>query len=383
MTMTQVIPPVATRKIPVCTPALDGREAEYVAECLRGTWISSMGEFIGRFERSFAGIVGAPHAVACNSGTSALHLAFESLGIGPGDEVIIPSFTLVVSANTVLWAGATPVLVDVRPDTWCIDPRRIEERITPRTKAIVAVHMYGHPCDMDAIMQIAARHGLHVIEDAAQAHGATYRGRMCGSIGDVGCFSFYANKILTTGEGGMVVTRHQAVADRAALLRNQAFGPERFVHHDVGFNYRMTNVQAAIGLAQCERFRHKVDRKLEIARRYRDLLDGVAGLEQPVELPSCRNVYWMYGLVLTDEFGATKDEVRDRLADLGVETRSFFIPIHRQPVFQGQNPRWPDLRGDYPISDRLGRNGFYLPTGPGLTEADQRYVVEALLSCRR
>jgi len=294
------------RTIPVCTPVLDGREAEYVAECLETNWVSSLGAYIPRFEQRFAALGGAPYAVACSSGTAAIHLALECLDIGPGDEVIIPTFTLIVSANMVCLTGATPVLVDVRPDTWCIDPALIEAKITPRTKAIMVVHMYGHPCDMDAICAVARRHDLYVIEDAAQAHGATYRGRTVGGLGDVGCFSFYGNKIITTGEGGMLVTRRREIAERATLLRNQAFGEERFVHHEVGFNYRMTNIQAAIGLAQCERFDEKVRRKREIAAVYDGLLADEPTLQRPAHGVGCEPVWWMYGIVLKDAFGCMK-----------------------------------------------------------------------------
>lgn len=370
------------RQVPVCTPELSGCEREYVLDCLDTNWVSSMGGYIGRFERAFADICGTKFGVSCSTGTAALHLALESLGIGAGDEVIIPSFTLIVSANAVCWTGATPVLVDVEPDTWCIDPKLIEKRITPRTKAIMVVHMYGHSCDMDPIMALARKHNLHVIEDAAEAHGATYRGRMVGGIGHVGCFSFYANKIITTGEGGMIVTNDRDVAERATLLRNQAFGPVRFRHEDVGFNYRMTNIQAAIGLAQCEQFESKVRRKIELAHTYHELLADVDEIQRPIERSGCQNVYWMYGVLLRDSFGRSKDEAREMLAVRGVETRSFFLPMNQQPVFDGSNSRWPDLRGTYPVSDDLWRRGFYLPSGTQLAREDQEYVVRELLGCR-
>ncbi|HEY3242838.1 MAG TPA: DegT/DnrJ/EryC1/StrS family aminotransferase [Phycisphaerae bacterium] len=374
---------ISTRRdIPVCEPLLDGREREYVLDCLEGNWISSQGEYLERFERAFAAFCGARFGVACSNGTVALHLALEALGIGPGAEVIIPAFTLIVSANMVCLAGATPVLVDVEPDTWCIDPQLIEAKITPRTRAIMTVHMYGHPCDMDAINALARRHRLFVIEDAAEAHGATYRGRRVGAIGDVGAFSFYGNKIITTGEGGMLVTNDERIAERAALLRNQAFEAERFVHRHVGFNYRMTNIQAAIGLAQCERLPEKIERKIEVARIYDELLGDEHSITRPAQRDGCMNVYWMYGILLNNSFGCSARQVRETLADRGVETRPFFVPMHRQPVYQGSDPRWPDLRGAYPVSDDLARRGLYLPSGLGLTRADQEYVVEQLLACR-
>ncbi len=379
-------PAQAQSFIPVCEPVLDGRERQYVLDCLDTNWVSSLGQYITRFEETFSAFCDTCRGVACSSGTAALHLALEALEIGPGDEVIVPAFTLIVSANTVCLTGATPVLVDVDPVTWCLDPARIEERITPRTRAIVVVHMYGHPADMDPILELAHRHGLRVIEDCAQAHGASYKGRKVGSIGDVGAFSFYGNKIITTGEGGMLVTDDRDLAQRAELLRNQAFTSERFVHHAVGFNYRMTNVQAAIGLAQCERLEQKIDRKIEIARAYTDLLSEEAAtgtLTLPAQASWARNVYWMYGFLVNESFGRDRDELRKMLADRGVDTRSFFHPLHDQPVYAGGHRRWPDLRGDYPVARDLGERGLYLPSGLGITPGVQQEVVRRLLECRR
>jgi len=369
--------------IPVCEPVLDGREREYVLDCVDGNWVSSLGTYVTGFEDRFSTYCGAAHGVACSSGTAALHLAVECLDIGPGDEVIIPAFTLIVSANVVALTGATPVLVDVDPETWCMDPALIEERITPRTRAIMVVHMYGHPADMDAVMAVAHRHGLAVIEDCAQAHGAEVNGRRVGSIGHIGTFSFYGNKIITTGEGGMVVTSDEAIARRAALLRDQAFEKERFVHRHVGYNYRMTNIQAAIGLAQCEKLDHKVARKIEIAGIYRSLLEDCPDVQLPVCRPWAKNVYWMFGLLLKPSFGRGVAEVREMLRDAGVDTRGFFVPMNQQPVFQGDHPRWPDLRGSYPVSEHLGACGFYLPSGGGIPREAQTQVVETLLACRR
>ncbi len=375
-------PAAAETFIPVCEPVLDGREREYVLDCLDGNWVSSLGKYIPQFEETFATYCDAAHGVACSSGTAALHLALEAIGIQPGDEVIIPAFSLIVSANVVAMVGAKPVLVDVSPDTWCIDAERIEEKITPRTKAIMVVHMYGHPCDMDAIMKIAGRHGLRVIEDCAQAHGAEVNGRRVGSLGDVGAFSFYGNKLITTGEGGMVVTNDRAIAERAELLRNQAFEKERFVHRAVGFNYRMTNVQAAMGLAQCDHLDRNVARKIEIARNYEELLAGCAGLQLPACRPWAKNIYWMFGVVLSPSFGGNASSVRDDLAQCGIETRPFFVPLNRQPIYQGGDSRWPDLRGCYPVSEKLGDRGFYLPSGVSITRLTQEYVASNLVSCQ-
>ena len=368
--------------IPVCEPVLDGAEEQYVLDCLRTNWVSSLGRYIPEFEGAFSTFCEAEHGVACSSGTAALHLALEALGIGPGDEVIVPAFTLIVSANTVCMTGATPVLADVDPQTWCIDPGCIAAKITPRTRAIMVVHMYGHPADMQAVMDIAERHGLKVIEDCAQAHGALCHGRKVGAIGHVGAFSFYGNKIITTGEGGMVVTNDAEIAERVRLLRNQAFGAERFVHHAVGFNYRMTNIQAAIGLAQCERLEEKINHKIEMARVYTELLAGEESLTLPYQAPWAKNVYWMYGILVNEGFGRTRDELRRMLAERGVDSRDFFCPLHLQPVYQGGNRRWPDLRGSFPVSERLGRRGLYLPSGYKVTPEIQKEVVNRLLDCR-
>ncbi len=295
--------------IPVCEPQLDGNEMEYVMDCIKTNWISSAGQYITRFESEFSKYCDMPFGVACSSGTTAIHLALASMDIGEGDEVIIPDFTLIVSANMVILAGAKPVLVDVDPRTWCIDPKLIEAKITPRTKAIMAVHMYGHPCDMEAILEIAKRHNLYVIEDCAEAHGAEIRGRKAGSCSDASCFSFYGNKILTTGEGGMVVCRDPQLNERMRLLRNQGFQEPRFVHAVTAFNYRLTNVQAAIGLAQTEKVQEKVDKKRWIAATYNELLSSQPDITLPVEEPWAKNVYWMYGILIDKSFGLSKDEL--------------------------------------------------------------------------
>jgi len=369
--------------IPVWEPVLDGNEERYVRDCLATNWISSLGRYITRFEEAFAGWCGMPHGVACSSGTAALHLSLVALGIGPGDEVIIPDFTLIVSANTVILAGAKPVLVDVDPRTWCLDPGKIEEKITSRTRAIMPVHMYGHPCDMSAIEEIARRHNLAVVEDCAEAHGAEIGDRKVGTFGDAGCFSFYGNKILTTGEGGMVLVRDAALAAKLRLLRDQGFEAPRFVHRVVGFNYRLTNVQAAIGLAQTEKADEKVHRKREIASWYLKLLEVSEDIELPVEAAGAKNVYWMLGVKLGPRFAQGRDAVMDELKAKGVETRAFFCPMHRQPVFQrDEDPRYPDPRGEYPVSDDLWRRGLYLPSGLGLTRPQIHETVQKLLECR-
>ena len=369
--------------IPVWEPVLDGNEERYVRDCLETNWISSLGRYITRFEEAFAGWCGMPHGTACSSGTAALHLSLVALGVGPGDEVLIPDFTLIVSANTVIQAGARPVLVDVDKRTWCLDPARLEEKITPRTRAVMPVHMYGHPCDMPAIFEIARRHGLSVIEDCAEAHGAEIAGRKVGTFGQAGCFSFYGNKILTTGEGGMVLTSDPELATRLALLRDQGFEPPRFVHHVMGFNYRLTNLQAAVGLAQTERAEQKVERKRELARWYLEAFAGCPDVELPWEAPGAKNVYWMFGVKLGPRFSQGRDAVMAELKGKGIETRAFFCPMHLQPVFRGEDPRFPDITGDYPVSEELWRSGLYLPSGLGVTRAQVEEVAGKLLECRR
>lgn len=369
--------------IPVCEPVFDGNEAKYVAECVATGWVSSVGKYVNQFEEMFSAYCGVPYGVACSSGTTALHLAMVALGIGDGDEVIIPDFTLIVSANTVIQTGAKPVLVDVDPQTWCIDATKIEEKITPRTKAISVVHMYGHPCDMVAICEIAKRHNLYVIEDCAEAHGSEVNGQKVGSWGDVGCFSFYGNKTLTTGEGGMVVCKDKALAERMQLLRSQAFREPRFVHDEIGYNYRLTNVQAAIGVAQTEKADDKVAKKRWIAQTYTELLQYEPSLTLPTEASWAKSTYWMYGIVLGDDFGMGKDELMDVLKERGVDTRSFFCPMHLQPVFiNNPKPNYPDVSGDYPVSAHLWDRGLYLPSGLGLTQEQIETAATTLLECR-
>lgn len=370
--------------IQVYEPVLDGNEMKYVAECVETGWVSSLGRYVTTFEAMFADYIGVQYGISCSSGTTALHLALLALGIGEGDEVIIPDFTLIVSANTVIQAGARPVLVDVDPQTWCIDPAQIEAKITPRTRAIMAVHMYGHPCDMKAICDIAQRHNLLVIEDCAESHGAEVNGRKTGSFADASCFSFYGNKILTTGEGGMVLTDNAETAERLRLLRNQAFREPRFVHDVMGFNYRMTNIQAAIGVAQVEKVEEKIARKRWIGQAYNRLLEGEPDITRPHEVEWAKNVYWVYGILIGKGFGVGKDDLMRELKTKGVDTRSFFCPMHLQPVFQkGGDARFPDISGSYPVSADLWSRGFYLPSGPGLTMNQLEQVVDTLLSCRR
>jgi len=366
--------------IPVCEPFLTGRELEYVADCLKSNWISSQGKYIQEFEQSFARYCGCRYGISTTSGTTALHLALASLGVGPGDEVIIPAFTMIATAFAVAYTGATPVLVDAEPETWNMDTGRIEARITPTTKVIMPVHVYGHPCDMDPVMELARKHRLHVVEDAAEAHGAGYRGRKAGGIGHVNCFSFYANKIITTGEGGMVITDDAAIAERATALKDLAHSREqRFLHTDIAFNYRMTNLQAAIGLAQFEKIDELVERRRAHAALYNELLGDIEGIRPPAEKEWAKNVYWMYGILVEDSFGLTRDELMAALRARGVDTRAFFIPVHRQPAFL-KTGLFRDER--YPVAEMLSQRGLYLPSGSGLREEQIQEVARAIVEIR-
>lgn len=370
------ISPTLRKKIPVCEPKLDGNELKYVTKCFETSWISSAGENIQKFEQEFAQACGAKYGVSCTSGTAALHLALATLGVGRGDEVIIPTFTMIATANAVTYTGAKPVLVDSEPNTWNINVKKIEEKITHRTKVIMPVHTYGHPADMDKILDIAKKYNLYVVEDAAEAHGSEYQGRKIGSIGDIACFSFYANKIITTGEGGMLTTDNEEMAKIARGLRGHAFSEERhFWHNYIGFNYRMTNLQAAIGLAQMEKFDENVRRRIQNAKLYNSMLKNIKGITLPPQTKGVKNVYWMYSILVNDEFDITRDELRKKLAKRGIETRTFFIPIHLQPIyFRRYNER-------FPVAEELCGRGMYLPSASTLTKEEIEYVVESIATC--
>ena len=365
--------------IPVCEPTLNGNETKYVMECLESNWISSAGKYIAEFEEKFAAECDCQFGVACANGTVALHLGLAALGLGPGDEVILPSFTMIATINAVTYTGATPVLVDNEPCTWNMDVAQVADRITSRTRAILPVHIYGHPVDMDPLMELADRHGIFVMEDAAEAHGAEYKGRRAGGLGHAGGFSFYANKIITTGEGGMITTNDADLAKLSRNLRDHAFSTERhFWHKYQGFNYRMTNMQAAVGLAQTEQLGAFVEARRRNAALYSDLLNDIPGIVTPPEADYAKNVFWMYSILVEDEFGMTRDELRGRLAAFGIETRTFFIPMHLQPIyykqFEGQR---------YPVAEMLCQRGFYLPSSSSLTEAHIRYIVTVIREAQR
>jgi perosamine synthetase len=367
--------------IPVNEPALGERELELVTECVRSGWVSSSGPFLRDFEEQWAAYCGRRFGVAVANGSVALQVAVSLLDLQPGDEVILPTFTIVSCALPVVLAGATPVLVDSDSRTWTLDPKQVASKVTPRTRAIMPVHIYGHPADMDPLLELAERHGLALIEDAAEAHGAEYlsRGgwRRCGSFGTTSCFSFYANKLVTTGEGGMLLTDDPQLAERSRRLRNLGFlSSPRFLHYEVGYNFRLTNLQAALGLAQLERLGQIVERKRWLGRAYTERLRDVAGLQLPVEEPWARSVYWMYGVVLdAEQTGLDARTFAERLAARGVETRPFFLGMHEQPVFHARGL----FAGErYPVAERLARQGLYLPSGLGLQECQLDAVCRAL-----
>ncbi len=364
--------------IPVCEPTIDGNELKYVSECVKTNWISSRGRFINEFEEKFSKFCDCKYGAALSNGTTAIHMALEVLGIGKGDEVIIPTFTMIATCNAVIYSNAKPVFVDAEMETWNMDIGKIEEKITDKTKAIMVVHTYGHPMDMDAVNKIAKKHGLYVIEDAAEAHGAEYKGKRAGSLSDIGCFSFYANKIIMTGEGGMVVSNNEKLIEKAKLLRDHAFTKKRFIHEELGFNYRLTNLQAAVGVAQMEYADKLVESRIKNANYYNSLLKDVEGITLPPKKEWAKNVYWMYGILIEDNFGITKDELMVRLKEKGVDTRSFFIPMHKQPLYKKDDERFPDTEGSYPISEELGRKGLYLPSSSHLTKEEMDTVVEKI-----
>lgn len=370
---------VRNAALPVAEPVFIGNEKRYVNECLDSTWISSSGRFIPLFEESFAAFCGVRHALACSNGTVALHVALLGLGVGPGDEVIIPTLTYVATANAVTYCGATPVFVDSEPVTWNMDPAQIEGLITPRTKGIIVVHLYGHPVDMEPIMALAARRGLFVLEDAAEAHGAEYKGRRVGGIGHAATFSFYGNKVITTGEGGMVVTNDDALAARARQLKGQGMQPDaRYWFPIVGYNYRMTNVAAAIGLAQLEQIDWHLARRRENACWYADSLKDCDLVRLQPEMPWARNVYWLNCVVLDESVRLSRDAVMAALAERGIETRPFFYPMHVLPMY-----RHLSRPGGYPVADALSSRGINLPSSARLTREDVARVSGELMSLIR
>jgi len=360
--------------IPVNRPLLDGNEAKYLQECIDTGWISSEGPFVNRFESEFAKKVGREYGVAVSSGTAALDIAIELLDLQVGDEVIIPAFTIISCVHQIMRRGAIPVLIDSDPASWNMDTSLIEARITNRTKAILVVHIYGLPVNMAVVERIAEQHNLFVIEDAAEAHGLKFDNQPCGSFGDISIFSFYPNKLITTGEGGMLVTNNRELATKSQSLRNLCFSQPRYVHEELGWNYRMTNLQAAIGVAQLERWDEFLARKKAIGAKYTTLLSDVKHIQLPVaKNPHSENVYWVYGIVLTN--GLTGNQFSELLAKEGVATRSFFCPIHLQPALLKTGLFTSET---YPHAEHLWECGLYLPSGVGITDEEIEQVCSSV-----
>jgi len=368
--------------IPVNEPLLTGNEKKYLAECVDTGWISSEGPFVERLEKGMAAITDRRHAVAVCNGTAALELAVAALELAPGDEIILPTFTIISCAAAIVRRGCVPVLVDSNPVTWNMDAARIEEKITSRTRAIMVVHIYGLPVDMNPVLDLADRYGLKIIEDAAEMHGQTYRKRPCGSFGDISVFSFYPNKHVTTGEGGMLLTDDDDLAERCRSLRNLCFIPgKRFVHEELGYNFRMSNLQAALGVAQLERLSEFIVRKRQMGRLYTELLADVAGLQLPLaRMDYAENIYWVYGVVLRDTIPFDAEEAMRRLTVLKIGARPFFWPMHEQPVFR----KMGFFSGEsHPAAENLARRGFYIPSGMAITANQMEQVADAISEIMR
>jgi len=361
------------RFIPIAAPHLSGNEKKYVLDCLETTWISSNGKYINEFEKAFAAWMGIRHALSCCNGTVGLHLPLLAWDVKEGDEVLVPTLTYIATANAVRYCGAKPVLVDCLPDTWDIDPADIERKITSRTKGIIPVHLYGNPCNMDEIMSIAEKHGLFVLEDAAECHGATYAGKKAGTIGDVGVFSFFGNKIITTGEGGMVITHDDDLATKMRLFKGQGMDPNRrYWFPMTGYNYRMTNIEAAIGLAQLENVADHIAARRRVADWYCEYLSDLADYLAPQKpTPGAESVWWMYSVLLTGKARRSREALMDALAADGIETRPLFYPLHIMPAFY-------DEQAGCPVAEEIAPRGINLPTHALLTRDDIEYICERL-----
>ena len=361
--------------IPVAEPVLSGNEKKYVCECLESGWISGSGKYVEAFEEKFAHFCGVTNAIAVANGTAALHVALLALDIKAGDEVIVPDLTYIASSNAVAYCGAKPVFADVNSATWTLDPEDVARKISSRTKALMPVHLYGHPAEMNQIIKLAEQHKLYVVEDAAEAHGAEYENRRVGSLGDIATFSFYGNKIITTGEGGMVVTNDQELARKVRLLKGQGMDTSRrYWFPVIGYNYRMTNIQAAIGLAQLERIDWFIERRREVAQWYDNLLKEFSVINTPVEASWAKNVYWLYSVCLPEEYN--RDLLIAQLMEEGIETRPFFYPLHHMPPYLDDNEE-----ANCPVAVRLAARGLSLPSSATLTKEDVTYIVGVMLAC--
>jgi perosamine synthetase len=357
--------------IPISEPSLGEEELNNVVEAVKSSWISSIGRFIPEFEQGFAEYCGTKYGIATSNGTTSLHLALVTLGIGAGDEVIVPTLTFVATANAVAYCNARPVFVDSHPDYWCMDPARIEEKITKKTKAILPVHLYGHPCDMDAITRIARKHNLYVIEDAAEAHGAEYKGKKVGSFGDISCFSFYGNKIITTGEGGMCLTDDPKLADKMKGLRDHGMNPHKRYWHDyIGYNYRITNMQAAVGVAQLSKMDSFLKKRAQIRGWYDSFLQDVKGITLQPEMNWAKSICWMYCLLLDNKF-IDRDNLMKALKEEGIDTRPFFYPLHVLPPYdKGEKHR---------VAEELASQGINLPSSVKLDKPTVKKIADTVI----
>lgn len=363
--------------IPVNEPLLNGNEKKYLCECIDTGWISSEGPFVKEFEQKMSASVNRKYGIAVSNGTAALEVACQALGITQGDEVIMPTFTIISCAMAVTKLGAIPVLVDSDIDNWNMKVDEIEKKITSKTKAIMMVHIYGLPVMVDKVLELAKKYNLKVIEDAAEMHGQTYNGKPCGSFGDISTFSFYPNKHVTTGEGGMVVTDDENLAQRCQMLRNLCFRKDvRYVHDEISDNYRFTNLQAAVGLAQLERLDEFVQKKRDMGKYYTEKLQGVKGIQLPIEKTSyADNIYWVYGILLKEEIKVDNRKIQKLLANEGIGTRTFFWCMHEQPVYQNMSL---DKGEKYLNAEYMARKGFYIPSGLALTKEQMDKVVEGV-----
>lgn len=360
--------------IPVFEPLITKEDEQSVLNCMQGGWVSSGGPVLSSFEQSFSRFVGCSFGTTVSNGTAALEVAFYGLGLQPGDEVIMPSFNIISSALAAVRLGLKPVFVDVDPLIWCIDPSKIEEVITEKTKAIVVVHMFGHSAEMDSIIDICRAHSIKVIEDCAQVHGAKYKGKPCGSLGDVATFSFYANKIITTGEGGMVTTNSKEIYNRCLDFKNLCFGKEnKFLHHDLGYNFRMTAMQAALGTSQLERIEDTLSKKIELGRSYKEKLSQHPSIQLQIDREHSKTVYWMYCVLLKDR---KANDVCKKLEEEGIQTRPFFAGMHEQEPLK---KRGLITNSNYPVTELLSKNGFYLPSSLNLTEVQISHISSVLL----
>lgn len=360
-------------QIPVNEPIISDLAREYAIDAIDSGWISSAGSYVDRFEKAFAEFLGVKHAITVTNGTAALHLALASIDIGPGDEVILPSFTMVSCLNSILYTGATPVFVDVDPDTYCLNPEQVSAKVTDKTKAIMVVHIYGHSADLDPILELGERENIAVIEDAAEALGASYKGVLCGTMGQAGCFSFYGNKLLTTGEGGMVVTNDPKLAERARSLKDLAHHPKRrFWHEEVGFNYRLTNIQAALGLGQLSSVEEFIRHKEWMAAAYHQRLEGLP-LRLPISMGYAKNVNWMYAVLVQENSPLSRDELRKVLLERGIDTREFFYPLSNMKFAK----RYAQGHS-YPVSEMISQSGLYLPSGLTLTDNEHQTICSTL-----